>query len=308
MGTARANHGPMRQMGGTPKKQLAKELVQQFRNDRVSNSAAALGFYLTLAIFPALICMLSLLPYLPIAHLHKALMDLVRQVLPGETARALTHIVESLSKQRGGLLSFSFLGTLLVASSGMAGVIKQLNITYHVKEERSLLRTRALALLLTVLGGVLIVATFTLVVWGGTLQSWIASELGWSDLLLAIFATFRWVVIVAALLFGFAAVYYLAPNVKQKFQWVTPGAVIGVAALILASLAFRLYVDNFGRYDRTYGSIGALIVLMLWLYVAGLSLLVGSEVNVLYERHVAGGRRTEAQAPPFGAHSSARGS
>jgi membrane protein len=297
----------MRLMGSTPTRQLAKELVQQFRTDRVSNSAAALGFYLTLAVFPALICVLSLLPYLPIAHLHQAIMDLVRQVLPGETARALTSIVDSLSKQRGGLLSFSFLGTLLVASSGMAGAIKQLNITYHVQEERSFLKTRALALLLTILGGALLVATFTLVVWGGVLQSWIASELGWSDLLLSVFATFRWVVIVASLLLGFAAVYYVAPNVKQKFQWVTPGAAIGVVTLILATLAFRLYVDNFGRYDRTYGSIGALIVLMLWLYVAGLTLLVGSEVNVLYEKHVSVRRGAGQPAPPLGARRSARG-
>lgn len=295
--------------GGTPAR-LIKELVQQFREDRVSNSAAALGFYLTLAIFPALICVLSLLPYLPIPHLHKAIVDLVRQVLPGETARTLTSIVGSLSKQRGGLLSFGFLGTLLVASSGMAGVIKQLNITYHVQEDRSFLKTRALALVLTVLGGVLTIATFTLVIWGGTLQSWIASELGWSDLLLSIFATFRWLVIVASLLLGFATIYYVAHNVKQKFQWVTPGAVIGVAALILASLAFRLYVDNLGRYDRTYGSIGVFIVLMLWLYVAGLTLLVGSEVNVLYERHVAAHRRPRAndEVPRFAAHGRARGS
>lgn len=293
--------------GGTPARQLMKELVQQFREDRISNSAAALGFYLTLAIFPALICVLSLLPYLPIPHLHKAIMDLVRQVLPGETARALTSIVGSLSKQRGGVLSFSFLGTLLVASSGMAGAIKQLNITYRVQEERSLLRTRALALVLTVLGGVLTIATFTLVIWGGTLQSWIASEFGWSELLLNIFATFRWLVIVASLLFGFATVYYVAPNVKQKFRWVTPGAVIGVAALLLASLAFRLYVDNLGRYDRTYGSIGVFIVLMLWLYVAGLTLLVGSEVNVLYERHVSTGR-DHSDLPRSTARSCARGS
>lgn len=271
-------------MPGIPPKQFAKELRQQFKDDRILNSAAAQAFYLTLAIFPALICVLSLLPYLPIANLHKALMDLVRQVLPGEAARTLTSVVDSLTEPRGGLLSFSFLGTLLIASSGMAAVIKQLNITYHA-EERSFLKTRALALLLTVLGGILLVVTFALVVLGGRLQSWIAASLGWSDLLLTVFATFRWVVIVAALLLAFAAIYYWAPNVEQKFRWVTPGAAIGVLALILATLGFRLYVDNFGRYGATYGSIGALIVLMLWLYVSGLMLLVGAEVNALYERH-----------------------
>lgn len=286
-GMARAIHRGMRLMGGIPAKQLAKELGQQFKQDRILNSAAAQAFYLTLAIFPALICVLSLVPYLPIEHLHKAIMDLVRQVLPGEAAHTLTGVVESLTEQRGGLLSFSFLGTLLIASSGMAAIIKQLNITYHVEEERSFLKTRALALLLTVLGGILLIVTFALVVLGGRLQSWIASSLGWSDFLLAVFATFRWVVIVGALLLAFAAVYYVAPNVDQKFRWVTPGAVIGVVALILATLGFRLYVDNFGRYGATYGSIGALVVLMLWLYVSGLMLLVGSEVNALYERHVA---------------------
>jgi membrane protein len=286
----------MRLMRGVPAQQLGKELAHQFREDRVLTSAAALGFYLTLAIFPGVICVLSLLPYLPIEHLHQAIMDLVRQVLPGKAARTLTSVVDSLLRQRRGLLSFSLLGTLLVASSGMAAVIKQLNITYHVKEERSFLKTRALALLLTVLGGILIIVTFALVVLGGVLQSWIASALGWSDVLLAIFAAFRWVVLVMALLLGFATIYYVAPNLDQKFRWVTPGAIIGVVALIVASLGFRLYVDNFGRYDATYGSIGALIVLMLWLYVAGLTLLVGSEVNALYERHVVGRRPTQERS------------
>jgi membrane protein len=266
--------------------QVLKDLNQQISDDNVYNGAAALAYYLTLAIFPALIAVLSLLPYLPIPNLDQAIMDLLQQALPQEAAALLEDTVGSIvSERQGGLLSFGFLATLWAASTGMYAVMQQLNITYNVKDARSFIKARATALLLTLLFAVLVIGAFALIVMGGVVQNWIAEFVGRNQILLTFFATLRWLIILAALLLGFALIYYWGPNVEQKFKWITPGSVFGVTVLLLASLAFRIYIENFANYEATYGAIGAVIVLMLWFYVAGLVLLIGSEINVVLERH-----------------------
>lgn len=261
-------------------------MKSQAREDNVFNGAAALGFYLMLAIFPALIFLLSLLPYLPIEGLESALMDLLHESMPGEAAGLLEGTVQSLvSERQGGLLSFGLLGTLWAASTGMYAVMRELNQTYRVEEGRSFVKARATALLLTLLFGTLVISAFALIVLGGALEQFIASRIGDGDALGVAFDVFRWVIILGFLLVAFALVYYLGPNVDRSFKWVSPGSLVGVVLLVVAALGFRLYVRNFGNYEATYGGLGAVIVLMLWLYVIGLVVLLGSEINVAFEHH-----------------------
>ena len=165
----------------------------------------------------------------------------------------------------------------------MYALMQQLNITYDVVEGRSFIKARSVALLLVIIFLVLIIGAFSLIVFGGVLQDWIGSMIGYSDALLAFFAVFRWVVILCLILLAFASIYYLGPDVEQKFQFVTPGAVIGAALLVGASLVFSYYVSRFSDYSATYGSLGAVIILLLWLYLAGLVILIGSEFNALVE-------------------------
>lgn len=281
----------MKSITELPWKQLFKDLNQQISDDNVFNGAAALAYYLTLAIFPALIAVLSLLPYLPITNLDQAIMDLLQQALPQKAAGLLEDTVETIvSERQGGLLSFGFLATLWAASTGMYAVMQQLNITYNVKDARSFIKARATALFLTLLFAVLVIGGFALIVMGGVVQDWLAEFVGRNQMLLTFFATLRWLIILAALLLGFALIYYLGPNVEQKFKWITPGSVFGVTVMLLASLAFRIYIENFANYEATYGAIGAVIVLMLWFYVAGLVLLIGSEINVVLEQHLFDGK------------------
>lgn len=277
-------------------KQLAKEVKAQTLLDNVSNGAAALAFYLTLAIFPALIFLLSLLPYLPIANLDRAIMDSLHRGLPGEAANVLEDTVSTLVNERkGGFLSLGFIGTIWAASSGMYAIMQQLNITYEVKEERPFFRARAIALLLTFLFGVLVIGGFALVVGGGALQEWIGGKLGWSHGLRLAFVGVRWLIILAFLLSAFSVIYYFGPNVEQKLRWISPGAIFGIVLLIVTSLLFRFYIENVGNFAATYGSLGAIVILMLWLYAAGLVLLVGSEINVAFEKQVAGGKQRESE-------------
>ena len=270
-----------------PWKKLALDLNEQIGKDNVFNGAATLGFYLTLAIFPALIFLLSMLPYLPIPRLDQAIMDLLSQALPPEAAGMLEDTVQRIAtKRQGGLLSLGFLGTLWAASMGMYAVMQQLNITYNVKEARPFIKARSIALLLTLLFGGLAIGVFALIVMGGIVQDWLAEFVGRHQVLLTFFALLRWVIIVGALLLGFDLIYYLAPNVQRKYRWITAGAVFGVTVMLLASLGFRFYIMHFADYEATYGALGGMIVLMLWLYVAGLVFLVGSEINVVLEQHL----------------------
>jgi membrane protein len=267
-------------------KQFWVDLYQEINDDNVYNGAAALGFYMTLSIFPAFIVVMTVLPYLPVQDVDQAIMDLLYEALPPESAAMVEGIVvEATAEQRGGLLSFGILFTLWTVSTGIYAIMQQLNITYDVKEERNFVVARITALLLAIAFVILVVGAFTLIVLGGTMEQWVFQAFGESETVVYAFRVFRWIIIVLALLLGFALIYKFAPNVQQDFRFITPGAVLGVVLLGAASLGFSYYVGNFADYDATYGSIGAVIILMFWLYIAGFVILVGSEINALIEHY-----------------------
>jgi membrane protein len=262
---------------------LVRRFAARIGEDDVFNGAAVLGFYLTLAIFPAIILVMAILPYLPVSNVDSAIMDLLMQALPPQAAGMFTDVVHDVTqKPRGGLVSFGLVATLWATSTGMYAIMQQLNKIFRVKEGRGFLRGRWVAVGLSVLFVGLVVLSLSLVVLGGALQAWIADRIGGeSSWLLALFALMRWIIIAAGLVLGFALTYFLGPNHTVQFSVLTVGSVAGASLLVLSSIGFARYVENFGNYSATYGSIGAVIVLMLWLYMAGLSLLLGAEFNAL---------------------------
>jgi membrane protein len=279
---------------GVVTRQFGKELRARLKRDRITNGAAALAFYWMLALFPAAIFVLSLLPYLPVANLEQAIMDLLKQSMPGDAASMFEQTVRNVvTSRKAGLLSFGFVLSAWSASSGVHAVMQELNAVHEVEERRPFWKVRGTALLLTLGAIVLVLGSLALAVLGGVIQGWLARSLGSSAPLLFFFAALRWVIIGTALLLALALVYHFGPAVKEgPFRLVTPGSVVGTLTLALASLAFKLYVANFGSYDKTYGSLGAVIALLMWLFVTGLVLLVGAEVDVLAKR------RRERRAEP----------
>jgi membrane protein len=264
---------------------FAGEVYTELKRDNVFNGAAALGFYLTLAIFPAMIVVMAVIPYLPIARVDQAILDLMRQTLPPRASSMFVGVVDEIANERrGGVLSLGLVATLWAASTGMYAIMQQMNIAYDVEEGRPFIKARATALGLTLLFAVLVLGAFSLVVLGGVIQDWLGNRFGFSDALLTFFVVFRWVIIVLALLFALAFIYYAAPNRVQRFALIDPGTVLATVLLIVASLGFRFYTSRIADYDATYGSIGAVIVLMLWLYIAGFVMLLGAEVNAALER------------------------
>lgn len=279
-------------LGGIVSKEFGKDLLAKIKKDRLTNGAAALAFYWMLALFPAAIFVLTLLPYLPVQNLEQAIMDLLKQAMPGDAAGMFEDTVRNVvSNRKAGLLSFGFVLTVWSASSGVYAVMQELDAIHEVDEKRPFWKTRGTALGLTLATVVLVLGALALAVAGGVIQSWLGNALGFSTVLLVLFAALRWAIILGALLLALALVYRFGPDVqdRRKLSLFTPGTIAGTLALALASLGFKLYVSNFGSYDKTYGSLGAVIALIMWLFVTGLVLLFGAEVDVLAQRKKSGG-------------------
>ncbi len=258
---------------------------------KVLDGAAVLAYFFLLAVFPATIFVLSLLPSLSIPHLQEAILDLLRQVLPQQSANLFEGTVRYVaSEASGGLLTFGLIFSLWSASTGAYTIMEQLDVVHGVKESRPFWEARGTAVLLMLFFVLLVFGSLSLVIFGGTIQSWVASLIGWSRSLLIFFATLRWIIIAAALLLALAVTYRFGPDVKLRFRFVSPGNVTAAILIALASVGLRFYVSKFGNYSATYGNLAAMIILMLWMYMAGLALLIGCEINRLL-RHQESERR-----------------
>ncbi len=263
-------------------KRFGRELLRKIKEDRVFNGAAALAFYWVLALFPAAIFLLTLLPYLPIANLEQAIMAQLHRVMPPQAADLFAGTVTGVvSHRNAGLLSFGLLFALWSASSGTYAVMQQLDATHDVVESRGFVKVRGEAIAITIAFVVLVLVGFALVVFGGDIQDWAAGALGSSTPVLFVFALLRWVVIASTLLFAIALLYKFGPDIDRKFALFTPGTVLATIGFAVAAFGFRVYVGHFASYQRIYGGLGAFIVLLMWLFVMGLVLLVGSEIDAL---------------------------
>jgi membrane protein len=261
---------------------FARQLWRKFQDDDVLNAAATLAFFFLLAIFPAAIFVLSLLPSISIPHLQQSILDLVHQVLPEQSAKLLEENVQQLSSERThGLLTFGLIFTIWSASAGVYATIEQLNRVYGVKDRRGFWKAHGIAILLMMVCVLLAIASLSLAIVGGVVQSWLASIVGRIPALLIFFATLRWFILAVALLVALAVIYRFGPDANVGFRLISPGNLVAATLIVLASVVFRVYVSRFGNYGATYGNLAAVVVLILWMYLFGIALLVGGEINAI---------------------------
>ena len=260
-----------------------KTLIEEIQSDRVTSGAAALGFYLTLAILPALISCIALFAYLPVEGAREFVFTNIQNYLPGDIGSTLIKVLKEATKERSpGILSTGFIGALWATSSGMSATINQLNVVYDVENNRSLILDRLISVGTTILYLVLVIIGSTLIVFAQNSEYSLLkiltdnSKLGFFEDLLSYIASY------VVLLFSFGLMYYIAPNTKLKFRFITPGSFAGSTILIIAALGFDYYLSNFASYDQLYGGIAGFIILMLWLYISGFVLLLGAEINSVY--------------------------
>ena len=268
-------------------KSVGAEVGQASMRDDLTGRAAQLAYYFFLSLFPGLLFLTSLLGLVArqSSSLQNELLTGAASVLP-PSALGIVHDVlnQITSGSGGGKFTFGVLAALWSATSGMSAVQDTLNGVYQVEEGRPFWKRSLVAVGLTLAAVLLGIAMLSLFLLGEPLLHLLANRGTLTEGIAILVRTVEWVLTFVLMSLIFAITYYLAPDVQQRrWQWVTPGSVVGIAAWLLASLAFRVYLHYFDSYSKTYGAIGAVLILLLWFYVTGLALLLGAEINSAIE-------------------------
>jgi len=270
-------------LGGISPTELSRMVWYEIGKDDVLGRAAQLTFYLLLALFPLLIFLSAVLGLVFAGNrdLYHDLLNYLQSVMPPSAYGLVRATVDEITVDSGrGKLSFGLAATLWTASSGMEAMINGLNIAYDVTERRPWWRRRFVALNLTVLLAVMSGTALVLGVLGGRVGSLLAEQVGYADAYRRLWVTAQVAFPPLFMLVVFSLIYRFGPNVRAHgWQALVPGSFVAVVLWITATLAFRLYLSRFDSYSKTYGSLGAVIVLMLWLYLSGVAILIGGEVN-----------------------------
>jgi membrane protein len=285
-------------LGGLTPRQLAHRVWRGLLHEEALGRTAELSYYFLLALFPFLICV-SAAAGLLFSHealLYERVLGYLRGVMPGSAFSIVETTMRDVTAGAGGTkVSLALAAALWTASLGMDAVIKGLNLAYDVREFRPWWRRRLVALGLTAVLLTLLLLTLILLVaaehLGRLMQMWVPGQ--WFPF---VWFFARWTIVVLAVLLGLGLIYLFAPNLKeQRWHAIMPGAAVAFVCWVIASLGFRLYLSWFDSYSRTYGSLGAVIVLLLWLYLSGAAILLGGEVNAQIRNAAAEAGAAEAQ-------------
>ena len=264
-------------------RELAKRVWKEIQEDEIFGRAAELSYYFLLALFPFLIFLTSILGLIlgSGADMRQTLFDYLARVMPPSAYQLIsTTMIEVSTSSSGGKISFGLLAALWAASNGMSAISTTLNSTYDVEETRPWWKQRLTVIVLTIALSVLIISALILVIAGGWIADWLAVKFGLGSTFPMAWKIIQWPIVLFCMVLAFALIYYFGPDLhEQKWQWLTPGSAIGVALWLLVSIAFRVYLQFFDSYSATYGSLGAVIILMLWLYFTGAAVLIGGEIN-----------------------------
>ena len=284
-----ASGSPWR-LGGLSLREFTMRVYAAAFQHEIFDRAAALSYYFLFALFPTLLLLTALLGTLGTPHLMEELMSYGDAVLPPAVASLLSRtLVEIVVGDGTAALSVGAIGILWAASRGVRSVIVALNVVYAVERGRPWWRRQVVAVLLTLAFCVFTLTALVLLAFGGRIGEAVAAWAGLGDVFTAVWRLAQWPVGILFGIVGMDLTYYLAPAARGRLTWLSPGAVVAITGCVVASLAMRVYVGNFADYNATYGSIGAVIVLMLLLYLSAAMLLVGAEINAAIARAASGG-------------------
>jgi membrane protein len=274
-----------------------KRTFKEFREDNLTDWAAALTYYAVLAIFPALIVLVSILGLVGDSA-TQPLIDNLGAVAPGPAKEIFTSAIENLQGDKGAagvLFIIGILGALWSASGYVAAFMRASNSIYDMPEGRPVWKTLPVRVGLTLILLFLLAITTLAVVLTGGLAERVGDVIGLGSTAVDVWNIAKWPVLLVIVSFMFALLYWAAPNVKQPgFRWVSPGGIVAVVGWLIASAAFAFYVGNFGSYNKTYGALGGVIVFLVWLWISNIVILLGAEFNAELER----GRAIEAGMRP----------
>lgn len=267
---------------GVPLYDVIAFFLAEIRKEGLNERAAAISYNFIMAIPPTCLFLFTLIPHLPFipkSEIHDQLVGIIRDIIPAkEHNDNLIHFVDGFFKSsRIGLISFGFVLLIYFASNGMMGLMRSFNKSSVGFSKRTGLQTRWMAIKLTFLFMGLLLGCIILLIMQGT----VISKLGLkNNFLIQFFSTFRWVFMLGLIFFNFAFIYKYAPAIIKRWKLISPGSIVGASLSVLATLGFSIFVNNFGRYNALYGSIGTVIVLMILIFINSLVLLIGYELNV----------------------------
>lgn len=274
-------------LGGIGLMELGRRLWRESLQDELLGRAAQLAYYALLALFPALIVLTALMGLLSVERFMPELMSYLRDVLPADALLMVERFLTQVAEGSGAnLLSLGALGALWASSSGVTAIMDALNVVFGVKEDRRpFWRVRLIAILLTIGLAGFVILSLGLVLYGSTIGTWVAELMGFGVAFTWMWNVLQWPIVIGLMLIVVTAIYHICPDRRvRRWSWLTPGSVFAVGMWLIVSLGFKAYVDNFGNYNKVYGSIAGVIVLMLWLYWSGMVLLFGGEINAEIEK------------------------
>lgn len=291
---------PRWDLGGLSWREFAVRVWRSLENDDIFNRSAQLAYYFFLALFPALICLTAVLGLIAGtgSRLHEVLIGYLATILPRTVFELVSGTLEhTIQNSGGGKISFGIIGTLWSATAGMRALEDTLNAVYGVKESRPLWKVYGIAIAATIVCGVLVIVALAVVLCGDIVVNYVATLAALGPV-----ATWSWKIVQLAIAFAFVALvfsftYYFCPDIKRpRWRWITPGSLMGIATWVVASVALRLYLHYSHSYTATYGSLGAVMVLLLWFYVTGMMVLLGAEVNAVVDEACGGIKLVETKA------------
>jgi membrane protein len=288
-------------MKGLPLHRVMVRTVTEFVADEMSTYASALAYQMLFSLFPFILFLIALIGFLHLPDFFSWLRLQSELVLPPQALEQVNPVIDQLQQSKGGLLSVGIVIALWTASAGVRLMMSAMNAAYDVVEGRPVWKRFPLSIIYTVgVAGMLLIAA-ALMVLGPQVMSWIAAQVGLEYFIVTLWTIARWPVIVILLMVAVALIYYVMPDVKQEFRFITPGSVLAVVVWIIASLGFGFYVKEFANYNAMYGSIGAIIVLLLYFYISSAVLLLGAEMNAVIEHMSKEGKDPGEKVP--GEHS-----
>lgn len=260
--------------------ELFKRAFKEAYADNVLDLAAQQAYYFFFALFPALLALISIASFFPVANLTDEVVRTLGRVAPKDVVDLINEQLLKISgANAGGLLTFAFLVTLWSSSGAVVSMCTTLNAAYDITEARPFWKVRLIAIGLTIGLAFFVLISMALLVAGPGVVEPIAGRFGLGDAFVAGWSILRWPVIFVLIATAIAMVYYFAPDAHQEFVWITPGSLLATVLWIAISYALKTYVATMGNYTETYGIVGAVMVLLLWFYLSGIALLLGAELN-----------------------------
>ncbi|MFZ4563502.1 MAG: YihY/virulence factor BrkB family protein [Bacteroidales bacterium] len=260
---------------------VATFFIRGLTEGYITSRAAAISFSVFLAIFPFMIFLFTIIPFIPIRNFQQSLLGIIQDFMPRLAYESVKEtIIDIVTRPRSSLLIFNLVLTLYFSTNGVNSLIAAFNNTYHALETRSSFKQYLASILIVLINSILLIVAIGLITFGSELLSWILPDvIQNSAMVILLLELLRWLIIVGLLLMAISFIYYLAPAKHRSFRFFSAGSMLATILIVITTLGFNFYVDNFSSYNALYGSLGTLMIVLVWIYINSISMIVGFELN-----------------------------